>query len=85
MNIDSVVGEGTEMKGKFNEALGDATGDRELQRDGAADQLSGQLRQGIGALRDFVRDQPIAAAAIAGVIGFALLQGSRGTSRGGRR
>jgi uncharacterized protein YjbJ (UPF0337 family) len=85
MNIDSVVGEGTEMKGKFKESLGEVTGDRELQSEGVADQLSGQVRQGFGALRDFVRDQPLAAAAIAGVIGFALLQGSRGSSRVGAR
>lgn len=85
MNIDTLAGEGTELKGRFKESLGNATGDRELQSDGVADQLSGQVRQGFGALRDFVRDQPLAAAAIAGVIGFALLQGSRGNSRGRTR
>ena len=81
MNIDTALGEGTELKGKFKQSLGDATGDTGLQRDGAADQLSGQARQAFGALRDFVRDQPLVAAAIAGVIGFALLQGSRGSGR----
>ena len=85
MNIDTLAGEGTELKGRFKESLGNATGDRELQTDGVVDQLSGQVRQGFGALRDFVRDQPLAAAAIAGVIGFALLQGLRGTSRGRTR
>jgi uncharacterized protein YjbJ (UPF0337 family) len=84
MNIDTLAGEGTELKGKFKESLGDAAGDRALQQDGIADQLSGKARKGFGALRDFVHDQPLAAAAIAGVIGFALLQGSRGT-RGGSR
>ena len=79
MNIDTLAGEGTEMKGKIKESLGDAAGDPALQRDGAADQLSGKVRQAFGALRDFVQDQPVAAAAVAGVIGFALLQSSRGT------
>ena len=81
MNVDTALGEGTELKGKFKETLGDATGDAGLQRDGAADQLSGQARQAFGLLRDFVRDQPLAAAAIAGAIGFALFQSARGSSR----
>jgi uncharacterized protein YjbJ (UPF0337 family) len=85
MNIDSVIGEGTEMKGKLKESLGNATGDTALQNDGAADQLSGKARQGLGALRDFVRDQPLAAAAVAGLVGFVLLSGSRGYRSGGGR
>jgi uncharacterized protein YjbJ (UPF0337 family) len=80
MNIDKIAGEGTELKGRFKESLGNAAGDPGLRRDGVSDQLSGKARKSFGALRDFVHDQPLAAAAIAGVIGFALLQGSRGTS-----
>jgi uncharacterized protein YjbJ (UPF0337 family) len=85
MNVDTALGEGTEMKGKLKEGLGNATGDTALQRDGAADQMSGQMRQAFGALRDFVREQPFAAASIAGVIGLALLQGTRRSSHGRTR
>lgn len=77
MNIDTLAGEGTDLKGQFKEGLGEATGDPLLQRDGAADQISGNVRKGVGALRDFARDQPVAAAAIAAVLGFALFGGLR--------
>ena len=82
MNIDSLAGEATDMKGKFKESLGDAAGDSALQRDGMADQLSGKTRKGFGALRDFARDQPLAAAAIAGIVGFALLRSVGGNQSG---
>lgn len=74
MNIDTIAGEGTELKGHFKEALGDATADPKLQQDGVLDQFSGQARQGLGAVRDFVRNQPILAAAI-GAVALALLGG----------
>jgi uncharacterized protein YjbJ (UPF0337 family) len=82
MNIDTLAGEGTNMKGKFKQGLGDATGDPALRQDGMADQLSGNVRKGVGAVRDFARQQPIATAAAAGLFGFALLKGLRG--RGAR-
>jgi uncharacterized protein YjbJ (UPF0337 family) len=79
MNIDTVAGEGTNIKGRFKEALGNAAGDPALQRDGLADQLSGNLRKGLGSLRDFARTQPFPAV-IAGVVAIALLR-----NLGGRR
>jgi uncharacterized protein YjbJ (UPF0337 family) len=82
MNIDTLAGEGTELKGKFKEGLGDAAGDPALQRDGVADQLSGKARQGFGALMDFVRKQPLAAAAVAGLVGLVLLKSSSGKGTG---
>jgi uncharacterized protein YjbJ (UPF0337 family) len=78
MNIDTLAGEGTNMKGRFKESLGVAVGDRELQSDGAADQVSGNTRKLVGSLRDFVRDQPVVAAAVALVVGIALAGGLRG-------
>lgn len=78
MNIDTLAGEGTELKGKFKESLGDAAGDPALQRDGAADQLSGKVRKAFGELRDFTREQPVAVAAITGLVLLALTKGSRG-------
>lgn len=81
MNIDTLAGEGTEAKGRIKESLGAATADPGLEQDGIADQMFGRVRQAFGALRDFARDQPVAAAAIASAIGFALFRGRRG-SRG---
>jgi uncharacterized protein YjbJ (UPF0337 family) len=78
MNIDTLAGEGTDLKGRFKTSLGDATGDAALQRDGASDQLSGNVRKGVGALRDLARRQPIATAAAAGLFGIALLKSFRG-------
>lgn len=78
MNIDTLAGEGTNLKGKFKEGLGGAVGDPALQRDGVADQISGNVRKGIGTLRDFAREQPLVAATIAGIVGFALLRGFGG-------
>jgi len=78
MNIDTLAGEGTNLKGRFKESLGTAIGDRELQSEGAADQFSGNARKLVGGLRDFVRDQPVIAAAVALVIGIALTGGLRG-------
>jgi uncharacterized protein YjbJ (UPF0337 family) len=78
MNIDTLAGEGTNLKGRFKESLGTAVGDRELQSEGAADQMSGNARKLIGSLRDFVRDQPVIAAGLVLVIGLALTGGLRG-------
>ena len=80
MNI--MAGEGTEAKGRLKELLGAATANPALQQDGIADQIFGRARQGFGALRDFARNQPVAAAAIASAIGFALFRGLRGNRRG---
>lgn len=76
MNVDTVVGEGTVTKGRFQQALGDATQDPLLQREGMTNQLSGTVRQAFGGLRDFVRRQPLAAAMIATLAGALLLRGS---------
>jgi uncharacterized protein YjbJ (UPF0337 family) len=74
MNIDTLTGEGTQMKGQFKSSLGEATGDSKLQQDGAVDQLSGGVRKGVGAVRDFARQQPVATAAAAALFGFGLLK-----------
>ena len=39
MNIATIAGEGTELKGQFKQALGDATADPKLQQDGVVNQL----------------------------------------------
>lgn len=83
MNIDTLAGEGTSIKGRFKESLGDAAGDPALQQDGIADQVSGEIRKGFGSLRDFVRNKPFAAL-VAGVVGVALISrlGGRPTGIG---
>ncbi len=78
MNIDTLAGEGTEMKGRLKESIGTATADPVLRRDGMTDQMLGRARQSFGSLRDFVRDRPVAAAAFVGAIGFALFRSIRG-------
>ena len=82
MNIDTLAGQGTELKGQVKETLGAATADPTLQQEGIADQILGRARQAFGGARDFARNQPIAAAAIATAIGFALFRGRRASRRG---
>ena len=84
MNIDTLAGEGTNIKGRFKESLGDAAGDPALQRDGIADQVSGEIRKGFGSLREFARNKPFAAL-LAGVVGVALISRLGGTWAGSSR
>lgn len=69
MNIDTIAGEGTSAKGRIKESLGTATDDPRLQNEGLADQLSGNIRQAVGAVRDFARAQPLLTAVIVGLVG----------------
>ena len=85
MNIDTLAGEGTDMKGRLKTGLGNATNDPGLRQDGAIDQLSGQARKGFGAVRDFATRQPLATA-VAGVAALALLSRfTGGSATTGRR
>lgn len=78
MNVDTLSGSGTQLKGQMKEGLGQATNDPALQQDGIADQVAGTVRKGIGQVRDIAMKQPIATAAAAGVIGLAILNTLRG-------
>ena len=42
---DKIKNKAEELSGKGKESLGDATGNRDLQREGKADQVSGNLKQ----------------------------------------
>ena len=75
MNIDTLAGEGTDLKGRFKESVGKAVGDTSLQSDGAADQVSGNARKAFGGLRDFVSSRPVTAAGVALVLGIVLFRG----------
>ena len=83
MNIDTIAGEGTRTKGDFKAGLGDVTGDRQMQQDGAADQLSGTVRKGVGQVREFVKNNKAASYTAAGIFGLALLNSLR--SKNGNR
>jgi uncharacterized protein YjbJ (UPF0337 family) len=89
MNEDTLSGQGRDVVGRFEEAAGNIAGDRSLRAQGLADQLGGNLQQIVGAARDalkagverlpeparrFVKDRPVASAAIAGIASLALLR-----------
>lgn len=78
MNSDTLVGEGRNIGGKLTETAGRATGDQSLQGAGVSDQISGTVQKGYGAARQFAKDRPFAFAAVAGVVGLALLNTLRG-------
>ena len=92
MNDDTAKGIGTDFGGKVKETAGDLTGDNQLKGEGLADQISGKATKAIAAAKDaignpgplmdrakgFARQRPFAAAALAGVIGVALLNTLRG-------
>ena len=78
MNSDTLGGQGKNVAGQVEEVLGKATGDAQMQNSGVADQLSGTLQNAYGKARDFARDRPFATAALAGVVGVALLNTLRG-------
>ena len=52
--------------------------DSALQTEGLADQASGTAQKAVGAAKDFAKSSPFAAAALAGVLGIALLNTLRG-------
>ena len=47
---------GEEMKGRVKEAVGDATGDKDLQRAGKIDQASAATKQAVDRASDAVKD-----------------------------
>jgi uncharacterized protein YjbJ (UPF0337 family) len=49
-------GTAEEYKGRAKEAVGDLTGDKDMQRDGKADQASGKVKQVAEDVKDKVED-----------------------------
>lgn len=93
MNSDTIGGTGRDIGGKVKETAGDVTGNASLQGEGLGDQLTGKAQKAYGSAKDalgggvgpladkakgFARERPFAAAALAGVIGLALLNTLRG-------
>lgn len=93
MNTDTLAGAATDFGGKAKETLGGAIGDKSLQSEGVADQLGGTVQKTVGQVRDvaeenirplidyvrqFSKERPFATAAVAGVLGIALINTLRG-------
>lgn len=92
MNTTTLKGEAQNVGGSLKEAGGTLTGDQSLKSDGIGDQISGTVNKGIGAVQDaiagrgdmvgqarqFARDKPWATAALAGVVGLAVINTLRG-------
>ena len=93
MNIDTLTGATTNVSGKVKETLGGTFGDKSLQSEGAADQLGGTIQKTVGQAKDVVEDtiqplidyvrqfskeRPFTAAAVAGVLGIAVINTLRG-------
>lgn len=93
MNEDTLMGEGREIAGKVKKVAGDATNDPSLEAEGVIDQLVGTAQKTVGVAREtlaaegppllakarrFARERPFASAALAGVVGLAILNTLRG-------
>lgn len=52
---DKIQNKADELKGKGKEALGDATGNEQLQAEGKADQAKGGLKQAAEKVKDAVK------------------------------
>jgi len=73
MESDRIIGAGKKTAGEVQEGIGSLVGDADTQASGKANQLKGEAQNQIGQLEDYIRDQPLTAAAIA--VGFGWLLG----------
>lgn len=56
MHKDQIKGAGKDMKGSMKEAAGKATGDREMEAEGATEKTVGKVQKGVGNLKDAARN-----------------------------
>jgi len=56
MHKDEMKGAAKDMKGSMKEAAGKATGDRDMEAEGAAEKTMGKVQKGVGNLKDAARD-----------------------------
>jgi uncharacterized protein YjbJ (UPF0337 family) len=47
-NKDELEGKGDQLKGRVKQAAGDLTNDEKLHNEGAADEIGGDVQQGLG-------------------------------------
>ena len=87
MNTTTATGQGKNLGGSVKETVGKVTGDKSLETQGIADQITGSAKQIAGAAKDvianpgptvekakgFAQARPYATAAAVGVIGASLM------------
>lgn len=56
MDKDRVIGSAKEVKGKGKVAVGKAVGDAKLEAEGQADKVEGKVQNGVGGIKDTIRD-----------------------------
>jgi len=56
MHKDEMKGAAKDAKGSMKQAAGRATGNEQLQAEGAADKTTGKLQKGVGSLKDAARN-----------------------------
>ena len=56
MHKDTVEGTAKDAKGSIKEAVGKATGNEQLQAEGAGDKVAGKIQKGVGELKEAARD-----------------------------
>jgi uncharacterized protein YjbJ (UPF0337 family) len=89
MNTDTIEGQTRDITGRVKETTGVLTGDDTLRTEGVADQVGGNTQKAVGSLRDALAPilgeaktaaakNPMATAALIGVVGLALLNTLRG-------
>ena len=57
MDEDRTKGKTKDVIGSAKETVGKATGDKETERSGQADQAEGKVQKGIGKAKDALRDK----------------------------
>jgi uncharacterized protein YjbJ (UPF0337 family) len=55
MDDDRIKGKAKDVTGTLKEAAGKATGDKDTERSGRADQAEGKLQEGFGKAKDALR------------------------------
>ncbi len=55
MNEDHTKGQAKDVGGKVKEGVGKATGDRQTEQSGKADQAEGSIQKGIAKVKDIFR------------------------------
>ena len=92
MNTTTIKGQGENLGGSVKETVGKVTGDKSLETQGIADQITGSAKQIAGAAKGvianpgptvekakgFAQARPYATAAAVGVIGLAIFNTLRG-------
>jgi uncharacterized protein YjbJ (UPF0337 family) len=69
---DGIEGTAREMGGRMQQTIGETIGDAKTQANGLYNQAAGQAQQQAARLSDVIKEQPLAAAAVAVGIGYLL-------------